>query len=264
VRRGLGWIPDRPRGADETPDVRYAATRTAPPPPAHSLDALVLDVLDQGQLSSCQAHAGMQAIRMRHFAQGIASPPLGSRLFAYYAARAGDAYSAIGVDVGASIRSLFEGIGKLGFCPETVWPYSDHDVGDPSAPFRTMPSTAAFRAAHDQLGTTGYRRIASTGNGRIVEIKQALVEGFPVVFGCGVSSDFCDAIVDGTTPLPPPSKVTGQHAMTLIGYAGDVFTVLNSWGEGWGSGGRCLFSPEYVAVIGDAWIVEHTPPPEMA
>lgn len=260
MRRGLGWIPDRAKRPDETPDVRYAATRTAPPPPAHSLDELVLDVLDQGSLSSCTANAAAQAIRMRHVAQGITAPPLMSRLFAYFAARSWD--GTVDQDAGAMLRSVFDGLAKLGFCAETVWPYVDIDGGDPVAPFRVEPPTAAFRAAHDQLGSTSYQRIYSFGDERLVEIKQAIASGFPVVFGCGVSDDFCDGIVDATKPLPPPAKVTGQHAMVVIGYDGGGFSILNSWGKDWGRMGRCLFSGDYMIEAGDLWIVEHVPPPE--
>jgi C1A family cysteine protease len=256
--RGLGWLPDPSKLAGQRPDLIYQATRAAPPPPAHSLDDLVVDVLDQGQLSSCSANAAMQAVRMRHVAQGVARPILGSRLFAYYFARAAD--HATSTDSGATLRGIFDGMAKLGWCPETAWPYVETDGDDPRAPFRTMPPTGAFRAAHDCVMT--YRRISGSDADRIAGAKAAIVEGLPVVFGCGVDQAFITDAFDASQALPPPAKPVGQHAMVITGYTGDTFQILSSWSSAWGDGGFCIFSAEYLATAGDLWVLDAVHPPE--
>lgn len=257
MTRGLGWLKDRPKFSDEKPDWAFgpfAATRFgASAPPAASLDDLVLTVLDQGSLGSCVANAGLQAVRMRHIAQGVASPRLGSRLMAYYLARAVDHLTSI--DSGTYPRTLFEILNKFGFCPEEVWPY---DVGP--MPFKTMPSSKAFHDAFDQRAPTVYRRISSTGNDKIGDVKRAIAGGFPVVFGCSVDEAFTQGLFDVNDAIRPPrSNIAGGHCMLFVGYSGDTFRVLNSWSEDFGIQGRVLFSPEYVLECDDLWIVEHAP-----
>ncbi|MEO8028344.1 MAG: C1 family peptidase, partial [Bryobacteraceae bacterium] len=49
----------------------------------------------------------------------------------------------------------------------------------------------------------------------------------------------------------------GRHAMLIVGYTGNFFTVKNSWGADWGDNGYCYIpkavlaasDPEFVAIL---------------
>ena len=266
--RGLGWKPDPVQPVLDRVDHDAAALLvTAPPvlPTATDLRHLVVEILDQGQLGSCVANAGMQAIRMAHRAQTIADPtvpPLGSRLFGYYWARAfsGD----VNRDEGTHLRDFFRGIAKYGFCPEAFWPYSD--VRGVNARFCRLPGGNALRMAYDQHGGDfGYARIYDdTPAGRLTAIRQAVAAGYAVVFGTLVSETFCIGVgsVAVRAPTQKSDVIAGGHALTIVGYGADgTFTVANSWGPAWGVDGYCYFAPEYVSweKSQDFWIVKNPP-----
>lgn len=249
--RALGYRQDPPDTRDFSAAEKLGV---APSPPSASNRHLIVDVLDQLNLSACVANAIMQAMRASHVHQGVANPKLGSRLFAYYASRA--FHHETNVDAGTHLRTCFQSLNKFGFCPEDAFPYTDQ-----GEPWRKLPPTAAFRAAYDQISPTDYRRIFTVGSARVDDIKRAVAAGYVVCFGTDVAQDFFGD--DGKTPILPPvgKQIAGGHAMAVVGYDGDVFTICNSWSSGWGDGGFCLFSADYLAWDGtrDLWLVEHAP-----
>jgi hypothetical protein len=254
MARALGYLRDPPRPPGAKPDHDAAPTLgTAPPPPAASNRHLVVEVLDQGAASSCVAHAIPQAIRMAHVKAGVPDPQLMSRLYGYYASRAehGDQET----DGGTYLRTFFQALNQFGFCPEGYWPYD-------LASINIEPPGSAFWAGFDQRSPTVYQRISSAGAARIDDIKRAIAGGFGVCFGTDVSEAFCAGEL-GEGPIPPPEglPIAGGHALVLDGYDGDAFSVVNSWGTGWGDGGRCTFSADYLAWpnTNDLWIVAKAP-----
>lgn len=256
--RNLGYRPDqlkRPGEVQDTDAVELLRTLPAPPASA-SATALVGERLDQGILGSCVFNAIMLSIRANHVRQGIPDPKLGSRLFGYYLSRA--YHHQTGEDSGTFLRMGYQALNKFGFCPEEDWSYDDGPEK-----FKRMPPQSAFRKAFDQKSPTIYRRIYSYGAERLADIKRAIAAGHLVSFGTDVTVDFTGQI-SGTEPLAPPSAgqaIAGGHAMCFCAYDGDVFTVVNSWGHGWGDDGFCRFSKEYVTWdrTGDLWTVEHSP-----
>jgi len=251
----LGYRPDPLKRPGETPDLdAQEVLKAAPLPISASLREHVVEVLDQGGLGSCVAHAAAQAVRISHHRQGVANPKLLSRLFGYYCSRA--YHHETGQDNGTFIRTFFAALNKFGFCPEEVYPYVDD-----GAAFKKMPSTTAFHAAFDQKSPTVYRRIYEEGSERVDAVKRALASGFAVCFGTDVSNDFCSSKLDNPEKPPVGKTIAGGHAMTLVGYDRDVFDVVNSWGGGWGESGYWYFDADYIAWSGsrDFWIVEHSP-----
>jgi hypothetical protein len=258
MKRGLGWLPDLQRGPNQRGDWTFGsqiAKMSAPPPipQAHSNRRLVLDVLDQGPLNTCVPCAGFQAIRMAAVRQGAKTPLLGARLFAYYLAR-----SAVGqakYDGGISFRSFFWALHQYGFIAERdfMWGYDVERVNE-------APPTAAYQRAYDLRSPTRYWAIEQDAQ-RIELVKRAIATGYGVCIGLMVDQDFLDWRVDPTTPLDPPSaaNLSVGHAMLLEGYDGDAFTVVNSWGKGFGNEGRCLISAEYVNDAPAIWVVEQAP-----
>jgi C1A family cysteine protease len=249
-----GWIPDSDHKKVKDYNARLLLDRVSAPPPSASLRHLIPSILNQGNLGSCTAQAVAQAIRMDLIRKGVANAELLSRLFAYYYARAASPGNTQ-VDSGTQIRCVFDAIRKLGYCPESAWPY-DIDT------FTFMPGAAAVRAAYDQRSI--YYRITSTGAQRITDICTAVAGGHAVVFGTPVSNAIFDA--DPTKPLGPPigETIIGGHAMTVVGYkpgriTGIVdFDIVNSWGEEYGDHGYFTMSDTYLAwsETTDLWIAE--------
>lgn len=253
MNRKLGYRPDQPDGHDLS---AWEVLRAAPPPPpSASLREHVVEVLDQGDASSCTSHAIMQAIRIAHRRAGAALPPLGSRLFGYYLSRA--VHHETGQDAGTFLRTFFQALNRFGFCQESAWPYADTLDA-----VTKMPSSSAFRAAFDQRSPTVYRRISTEGATRIMDIKRAIASGYAVCFGTDIAVDFFED--KGEEPILPPNgmAIAGGHAMVVTGYdPGDVFDVVNSWGAAWGREGYCRFSSDYLAwgKTRDLWLVEKAP-----
>jgi len=257
VNRGTGWKKDPPKVAGQTPDRDARLKVRAEPIPARASNRhLVLGVLDQFGLGSCVANAVMQAVRASQVRGGAVNPPLGSRLWTYYLARA--ATNEQNEDNGTFIRLAFQAITKLGFPPESAWPYLDD--GDA---FKQAPPPGVVRQAYDQRAPTEYHRIYETGDARIVAVKRALAQGFLVCFGTLVSNRFCGDDL-GRGPVLPPigDPIAGGHAMCIVGYDPLSFDVVNSWGTGWGAGGFWSMDPTYLEwdETQDLWIVESAPP----
>jgi len=253
--RAFGWLKDPAKQPGEPPDHDARTILASTPiPRAASNRRLIVDVLDQGQLESCVANAIMQAIRATHVRDGVTAPRLGSRLYGYWCSRA--FHGSTRVDSGTYLRTFFQALNKFGFCPEERWPY---DAGR----FADMPPNAAFRSAFDQHSPTSYKRITSGGVDRIADLKRAIAAGYLVTFGTLVTEAFVQGDL-GTEPLAPPPQqdhIAGGHALCAVGYDGDVFEVVNSWGTGWGDNGLCYMAREYFmwGYTDDVWVVAEAP-----
>lgn len=250
LTRGRGWLPDPPDPRDL--DAAEALRGVIVPPAASLLEHV--KILDQGALGSCTANAVAQAVRISHRRQGIAEPAFLSRLALYWLSRAH--HGSTQEDSGTFLRTAFSAMSKLGFCPESTWPYDD----GPET-FKRMPSFAALHASHDQKSPTVYRRISGSGMGRVQEIKAAVAAGFAVVFGTEVEEYFLENDLPPGPMRPPAAPTLLGHAMTVVGYAGDVFDIANSWGEDFGDRGLCYFHASYLEspLTRDVWIVESAP-----
>lgn len=290
MKLGLGWIPDPEKSPSEEPDwtADEALLALPAPPEKASASHLVPAILHQGSLGSCVTNAVAVAVRASQMKQAgvitpklkltdpptsplsgnevlaptnsaVASvPPLMSRLFTYFLARS--THGAQNVDSGTYIRAAFETLNKFGFCPEREWAYEDSV--EPTARVFRVPSHKAFRAAHDQREPTEYRRITETSYARIDVIKRAIANEHLVVFGTVVSKKFQLGIITKEGLKPPIGEpIAGGHAMCIDGYDGDDFSIVNSWGAGWGHAGRCRFSSDYIAwdQTRDLWIVTKAP-----
>lgn len=254
MKYGLGWKKEIDKSEDHVFEGSFLALKVDSVPFSISLDDLVVDVLNQGELGSCVANSVTQALRMGHVRQGVKNPQLASRLMLYYLSRAKD--HTLPLDSGTYLRTAFEMLNKFGFCPESYWEYSDD-----GEKYNKMPPTKAFWAAYDQRSPVSYKKIKSNGQAKLNAIRSALSLKHPVCFGVMVSNDFCNGNFDPSLPLEMPreSETAGGHAMLFMGYEGDKFQVLNSWGNDFGNNGRIWFSSDYALNCEDCWIVEHSP-----
>lgn len=258
VERKFLWRPDPVDTRDWRAEPVLRAARIVKPTSAERvrLDNLVPEILDQKSLGSCVANAVAYALRAAMIRAGTSLPPFASRLFLYYFARAIDGRTE--EDSGTYLRAAFKVIGRLGFCPESVWTYDDGPEK-----FKRMPSADSVRQAFDQIAGFGYRRIDSTGDQRVADVRTALEARHLVVFGTQVSDKFVSWRA-GDPPLKPPGdgeSILGGHALTAGGSAPGLFDIVNSWSIGYGDRGWCQFDDSYIADprSRDFWIVESAP-----
>lgn len=218
-------------------------------PDGASVKDHVRSVLDQSITESCVAHATPQALRIAMSVQGEVDPPLPSRLQIYWDARAANGEQ--NVDQGTYVHSAFDTIRKLGFCPESAWPFDPANVN-------MRPDWQSYRLAADQRRVGTYSRITSTGTDLELDIKRAIAAKHPIVFGTDVDQAFEDLPAGFSWP-----GVTGQalggHAMCAISYDAFGVEIVNSWGTSWSSGGfgRMLWSA--VHSWSDIWIITIAP-----
>ncbi len=264
--RRYTWTPDLP----DPRDYQFVGP-VQPLPPAVDLRPHCPPVVDQGQVGCCEGNALAGALGLLELrdlslridpAMDFAASflPL-SRMFIYYNSRALEGTT--DRDAGASIRDGIKVLASLGVCTESTWPYKAVDAIFSRADTFTKPSDAAYAeaAAHK---ITSY---LSVDNSDAANIKGALFNGFPVVFGFSVFPSFESQAVafDGKVPMPTSADLDdgalGGHAVLCVGYddARGVFIVRNSWGAGWGDGGYCYFPYAYLTdpdLADDFWILK--------
>lgn len=259
--KGLGYKPDLRHlaglpFADATPKLA-ALPRAAAGAATMAIDAAVVEILDQGQAPFCVSHGTVQAVRTLEVLNGATpAPPLGSRLWIMYLAHALEDDTA-GFD-GAVISDAFQAIAQLGLPPESFWPYSDQNPG----PFSTKPPAEVFRQAYDAIRPWHATRIVTEGDSRIDDIRTALANKLPVVFGTQVTEDLCEGKTgpDFTVDVPQDANLAGGHCMMLAGDdpANQRCRVIQSWGKNWGDNGRFWITYGYLqwVLTQDIWIVD--------
>lgn len=245
-RRGCGCLPDTPDARDQLCGV--LGLPGAPPASAMRLAGLVPHVLDQGWTESCVGHAIASGLWVAGRARGEATEQPSPR-FVYFHARG--YHGGELVDTGTFLRTGLKGVMRFGYAPEQHCPTS-------RALINRSPSWGAYRHAHDSGGLRGYYRIASEGSERLDEIRRALAADRPVVFGTGVSKSFKSFGGPGTVTRPALSAVVGRHAMCVVGYDGDRFRIVNSWGPLWGESGFVWLTDSYLAweETRDLWVLD--------
>jgi len=243
----FGWVPDLPDARDHV----YSAPipLLGAMPASIDLRSSCPPVLDQGQLGSCTANSIANAHRFDQMKQNKGQSFAPSRLFIYYNER--DMEGTVNEDAGAMIRDGIKSIAQLGVCEETEWPYT-------ITKFTNKPSAACYKDALEHQALS-YQRVTQT----LTQMKGCLASGFPFVFGFTVYEGFESPAVakSGEVNLPAPGeKVLGGHAVLAVGYddGKQRFTVMNSWGTGWGKKGFFTIPYAYLTddnLAADFWTV---------
>ncbi len=239
--RRLNWQPDLP---DQRDRVYRASSRRRLPP---QVDLRERDgmrpIKNQGTLGSCTGHAVGAYVDYLN-----PKDPNASRLFIYYNERKLE--GTVGEDAGASIRSGIKAVSKFGACKESLVPYKVED-------FAKEPSEQAYAQGLTNR-ISSYERVKS-----LREMKVALADGHPVVFGMSVYESFeSDAVAEnGVVPMPGKHEANlGGHAVLAVGYDDKTqrVTVRNSWGKNWGDGGYFTLPYKYVSnndLCDDFWMI---------
>lgn len=176
-------------------------------------------VLDQFELGSCVSNATSNALRYL-LKRDLKKEFQPSRLFMYYFSREN-----VNEDSGCSIRDCMKSLAKYGCCSENLWPYKIKD-------FTKMPTEECKKAG---LTHTKYFKYMSV-NQNLRSIKNALAQGFPIIFGISVYESFENNLTLGKISIPNTSSENclGGHAILLVGYddISRLFTFMNSYGVG--------------------------------
>lgn len=241
-----GWRPDLP----DHRDYKFSSTLTTINLP-DKIDLRTnfnIEVYDQGNLGSCTANAIASLYRYTLIANKKKDLDP-SRLFIYYNERLME--GTVKEDSGAYIRDGIKSVNKQGVCSEKKWPYI-------VSKFKNKPTQASYTEAIKHTAIN-YARVTQTLN----ELKLALYNNHPVVFGFSVYESFESDIVARTGIVPMPSKndsLLGGHAVLLMGYDNlhNGFIVRNSWGSSWGQNGYFILPYEYVTsnnLADDFWTI---------
>ena len=220
----LNWRPDLPDARDKI--LPFAWRPIFMLPNKVDLTSQCSPVEDQGSIGSCTGNAIAGALELLEVKTGKGYTDI-SRLFIYYQER--EYEGTLGKDSGAYIRDGVKAVHKVGAASEELWPYN-------VAKFAERPSLAAYADAAGRKFNSYHRVNFLCGK------LNCLAQGYPIIFGFSVYSDFLSARVakTGEVNMPGPNeKVEGGHAVLAVGYDKSTkrFLIRNSWGKNWGVNG---------------------------
>jgi len=228
--RGMGYIPSPVDDRDFklVGDATALFGMSAPAAPVECMDLFqYIDFInDQSSTNSCV----WQSIQQQHFiAQGVHKVenriPL-SVMFGYWETRKRGGTQKL--DLGCFPRLAWQAAAGMGFCKEKLWPFDPAKINKP-------PSFDATAGAIDQKWIEGYYNIWGL-SGRDAEVRAAISQGHPVVFGTIVDDEFKRyKRIKNPEPLRPPKGFSGRHMMCGVGYDQDSLWVVNSWGKDFGA-----------------------------
>lgn len=219
-------------------------------------------MMNQGRVGSCVGHAADGAIETRLV---IAGTPISHRspVWIYDVARcierARMCYRTPNSqlpdleDQGSMPSDAWSGVEKWGLCA-----YEDRPTSDETA--NKEPKLGMVESASEVILTGAYR-IDDVGSARILAIKTALANGFPVALAVQVDIAFEE--FDGKTPLgaPDPRYLLGGHYIYCVGYetlsnGRTIFNGPNSWSRSWGDEGFWIGNEQFIAGATDIYAAD--------
>jgi hypothetical protein len=219
-------------------------------------------IMNQGQVGSCVGHATDGSIETRLV---IAGTPISHRspVWIYDVARCIErARENAGVpnsrlpsltDSGSMPSDAWAGVEKWGLAA-----YEDRPTDDSTA--NNEPRLGLVESASDVILKGAYR-IDDTGSARILAMKTALANGFPVALAVQVDMAFENW--DGKNPLGAPNleQLLGGHYIYATGYdtlsnGSTVFNGPNSWTDQWGDGGFWVGNEQLIAGATDIYVAD--------
>ncbi|MEW6313394.1 MAG: C1 family peptidase [Pseudomonadota bacterium] len=215
---------------------------------------LDLPVLHQHDTNACTGFALSNVVNFLLRSRGRREPQV-SPFMLYSMARRYDEFpGAPEADTGSSLRGAMKGWYKHGACAYDLWLQLD------------MPP-AAKRAQDDwwldaaQRPLGAYYRVDTRS---ITDMHVALNE-VGILYASAVCHDGWMEGLDIKPPkrgywVIPQRKATpgdGGHAFVIVGYNQQGFILQNSWGTGWGSGGRAIISyDDWLENAMDCWVAQ--------
>ena len=247
-RRVLGSIPNPVDKRDHKVDALRGFRRMTVSALPQKIDLRpgCSSIEDQLELGSCTQNAlagSMEYLDIK--AHGGVLKRDRSRLFGYYNARRLMGFWYVHQDSGATTRATMQSAVKYGLTDEKLWPY---DISK----FRDKPPVECYRDALDWRVTQWASAYGNTTDDTIVNIRQSLANGLPVIFGTDVyrTAFMSNSVAKtGVVAMPKRGDVNeGGHESLIVGYddAASMLFFRNSWGMGWGDSGYGYMPYGYV------------------
>jgi hypothetical protein len=208
---------------------------------------------DQGQTSRCSAFAWTHATEMSRNILNPDSKDAATRLSPNFTMlefqrmqgdEQGYQYAYQGGDGTVGGPDPGQVLAEHGTCRQELWP------DDRPAPLQREPQLEA--------DAERYRLEAAPLPIALDDVKKVLSAGCPVHVSMNTGEGFSDVGRDGRfAAAEAPSGRHGRHAMLIVGYTGNFYTIKNSWGTDWGDQGYCYVpknvlaasDPDFVAVL---------------
>ena len=211
-------------------DYRIACTSKATFPTEFELD--MPEVKDQGNVSSCVAHAVSTVIEYFSRAQEDNYSPMS---VGYIYGNRSDMFHK---EEGMVTRSAIRVACKYGDIPEALFPYNE-EVPTIIDKFEAVKDEFFQRGAENRLST--YFQCVTEA-----EVKTALMKKAPIVIAMNWYGDM--EVIDGVMYTEENEKdIVGGHCMVLYGWNETGWKIQNSWGTEWGNEGRFVL-PYHVTV----------------
>jgi C1A family cysteine protease len=214
-------------------------------------------IKNQGSVGSCTAHAsiaGLELLCKKYLkdnkSQFETLEDIFSEKFLYYVTRVNIAGEKENEDTGCYLRDSVKALTKYGVCLEKSMPYDNK--------FSEKPSEENYKEALNYQ-TTRYARIMEHSENFLLELKNVLSNGIPVICGITCYENMFQS-KNGIIPLPK-GKIVGGHAILIVGYDDNskILKFKNSWGSDWGHNGYGYLYYDYI--IGnalEAWVIYDT------
>lgn len=216
--KATDFVPGLHKDPPDPRDWLYSAVRAPVElPKRFCWDLAPLPVRDQGNWGTCVGQAGSQAKELYTYHERGKTLRYSPR-FLYTLCK--------GIDdlphgtEGTTLRALAKVMVDYGVAEERLMPYNPV-VKDLYQPNQDILANAA------NYKIKGYARCQTPQ-----EIKQALIEQGPLVFGLLLTNEFIEKAENGVVPDDFRGYLLGGHAMTLIGFD-DIqgwYIALGSWG----------------------------------
>jgi hypothetical protein len=250
---GIDWtnleVGVPPKGDAVPPQPLPPAFANVTEQDAVDLRKYVTPVGDQGQTGRCSAFAWTHAAEMSRNILNEESPRLSPNFtMLEFQRMQGDArdyeYAYEGGDGTVSGPDPGQVLVENGTCRQDLWP---DDRPGPVAPERQLETDAQR-----------YRLEAVPLPIAIDDVKKVLSAGCPVHVSMNTGAAFSGVGRDGVfNAAEAASGRQGRHAMLIVGYVGNFFTLKNSWGTDWGDQGFCYIpknvlaasDPDFVGVL---------------
>ena len=221
------------------PDVRDwkgTACASAPADFPEEYELVMPEVKNQGSVGSCVAHA--IATTVEYFSRMQGDEKRAMSVGYIYGNRANTANMGKGMITRDAIAATCE----CGTCVHTLFPYNE-EVPEIIERFERSFTELHPKAWPNRF--TSYYRVKGEE-----AIKASLMQNGPVIFAMEWYSDI--RVENGImkTNLAPSNSSSG-HCLVIYGWNRDGWKIQNSWGTGWGVGGRAVMP--YDIPIREAW-----------
>lgn len=226
-KHGLGAIPSK----IDIRDYKGIATTQLFP---DVFELNTIRVKDQGQVSSCVAHALSSVIEFFNSTQNKDNTEMSVGYI--YGNRENSKHKGQGMIVRDAIAAVCE----CGDVPKKLFP-NNAEVPSVINEFSSKKKSLEDTAKKSRFTT--YYRLNSEN-----DIKASLMNNGPVVFSMKWYDDI--SVINGMINTKCENS-NGNHCMVIYGWNLRGWKILNSWGTNWGNGGRAILP--YNIPIDEAW-----------